>query len=290
MCHRMNHLETRLVLGPTGHSGPTGHIGYRGHTGYKGRTGCTGPTGLSGKDGTKGETVNGAGLFNLVSTYSDIKFPTGNSILKTDNNYIASIAMTVEQYRVLVFTFEAPVNSSNTLIGLHRSDDESLFCHSIHFLSQTMNIILNANDVTKKKLMNNLAYTSGDTFSFIVEETRLTITKNGVELYEGLNYYPTDYFKGAFRISTVGQQIKYISFGYLSRGQTGPSGVAQTGSMMYYVGNNDPPYGWLRCNGGTIAAGYSSLIAMLQTTVLPNMPEISDISGDAVVGSYIIKW
>ena len=295
---KMNHLEKRYVqvgpTGPIGEKGPvghTGHIGYRGHTGYKGHTGCTGPTGVSGKDGNKGDIGpkgnDGAGMFNFVSSYPDIEFPASNSILKTNNNYIPSIVTTVEKYRVLVFTFEAPVNASNTIIGLNRMNP-SLFCHSVQFLSKTMNIILNGNDTVYEKQLNNLTYSSGDMFSFIVEETKLTVTNNGIVLYEGKNYYPTDFFKAAFRISTVGQLIKNISFGYVSTGLTGPSGVAQTGTMVYYVGS-DNPSGWLRCDGRSIAE-YTSLCSLLQATTLPNMPQIKDISNNSVVGSYIMKY
>ena len=273
------------MVGPTGQ---VGHIGYRGHTGHRGHTGCTGPTGLSGSKGDRGPVGNGSGLYNLVSTFSDIEFPTSNSIRKIDNNYVASIVMTVEKFRVLVFTCEAPENASNTIIGLNRN--ESLFCHSVQFLSKTMNIVMNANDTVQEKHLNNLLYTSGDIISFIVEEKKITLTQNGIVLYEGLNCYPKDFFKAAFRISTTGQHIKNITFGYVSTGPTGPSGVAQTGSMMYYIGN-DNPYGWLRCDGRTILDGsYSILSSMLQGNALPNMPQIRDLSNNTVNGSYIIKY
>jgi hypothetical protein len=308
MFHTKNcHLETRVVYGPTGSRGlvgPTGHIGYRGRTGSTGptgHTGCTGPIGIAGKDGKDGKDGskgdigpigNGAGLFNLVSAYSDIEYPTGNSIRKTANNYVASIVMTAEQYRVLVFTFEAPVNASNAKIGLHRSNNsENLFCHSIQFLSNAANIILNENDLNNEMHFNNILYTAGDIFSFIIEETRLTLTKNGSVLYDVVNLYPSDFFKGAFRISTTGHHIKNISFGYLSTGQTGPSGVAQIGSMIYYVGSDDPS-GWLRCDGRSLVGNslLSNLSNMLQGTLLPNMPQIKDICDNAVNGSYIIKY
>ena len=140
------HMGYRGHTGYRGSTGPTGRIGYRGHTGETGVTGTTGmkgSTGSTGPTGRRGPTGEyGAALFNFTTVYKDIDYPTNNSIRKNGNNYNASYALTVEQYNNVVFTFQAPISASNTIVGLNRSttnDDE--FCHSVRFLENTIELV-----------------------------------------------------------------------------------------------------------------------------------------------------
>ena len=153
-CSPQDGHSNRGPVGPTGHigyrghtgyrgcTGPTGRIGYRGHTGVTGPTGPTGSTGSTGSTGQTGSTgprgQYGVGIYNFMSDYADISFPTNNSIKKIANDYEASYAMIAEQHRYLSFTFEAPENASNTIIGLNSSELKDEFFHYVRFLENSM--------------------------------------------------------------------------------------------------------------------------------------------------------
>ena len=213
--------------GYRGSTGPTGKIGYRGHTGetgVKGMTGTYGPTGSTGPTGTIGPTGHyGASVFNFTTLYKDIDYPTNNSIRKTGNNYNASYVLTMEKYNTLVFTFQAPVNASNTIVGLNNSENADEFFHSIRFLENSMDLIVNSN-TPKVEETSHLPYQPGDLFSIIVEKDVLKVSQNGSYIYEGTNEFQSDFFRGLFRITRVGVQIRNVAFSYLSSGSKGQDG------------------------------------------------------------------
>jgi hypothetical protein len=192
----------------------------------------TGPTGQTGSTGYTGFTGSyGKGMFNFESVYPDVEFPANNAIRKTDNNYNASYVNTVECYRTLVFSFQAPADATSTMVGLSKSSNKEEFCHSVRFLAHSFDIVVNANTLNVSQ-MNHLSYTPGDSFSFVLDENNLTITQGTTTIYTGLNYFynTENVFRGLFRISTVDQYLENISFGFLRLGATGNTGsTGQTG-------------------------------------------------------------
>lgn len=222
------HIGYRGHTGYRGPTGPTGRIGYRGHTGetgYTGTIGHTGPTGMTGPTGIRGHTGHyGAAMFNFTTVYQDIDYPTNNSIRKVANNYNASYVMTVEKYNYVILTFQAPIKGSNTVVGLNNSENKDEFCHSVRFLENSMDVIVNGNS-TKIQKIEHLNYDSRDIFSIIVEESSVKISQNSTLLYNGKNEFPRDYFQALFRISREGSTIRNISFGYISPGVIGNTGA-----------------------------------------------------------------
>jgi microcystin-dependent protein len=68
------------------------------------------------------------------------------------------------------------------------------------------------------------------------------------------------------------------------QGPTGPQGIEFVGSIIYYLGEDDP-YGWLTCDGRTISdASYSALVNVLGGFVLPNLPRMKDTNDVDVTG------
>lgn len=222
------HIGYRGHTGYRGSTGPTGRIGYRGHTGTTGVTGMTGsdgPTGSTGPTGTRGPTGHyGAAAFNFTTVYRDIDYPTNNSIRKTANNYNASYVLTIEKYNTLVFTFQAPENASNTIVGLNNSENQDDFCHSIRFLENSMDLIVNGNS-TKIEEVSHLQYQPGDVFAFLIDDNKIKVSQNSSFIYEGTNEFPQEFFRGLFRITRVGVQVRNISFTYLSSGTRGQDGA-----------------------------------------------------------------
>jgi hypothetical protein len=79
-------------------------------------------------------------------------------------------------------------------------------------------------------------------------------------------------------------------FGYT--GKTGEAGETIVGSIVYYIGSNNP-VGWLKCDGTDLSGDqtYNNLLNLLNpATTLPHLPLLKDVSNGDVKGCYIIKY
>jgi hypothetical protein len=61
---------------------------------------------------------------------------------------------------------------------------------------------------------------------------------------------------------------------------------------VYYIGTHSPA-GWIKCDGRVLSESdplYYNLRALLSVNTLPNLPQLIDISSNAITGGYIIKY
>ena len=187
------HIGYRGHTGYRGSTGPTGRIGYRGHTGETGSTGVTGqtgPTGSHGPTGSRGHTGQfGAASFNFTTVYKDIDYPTSNSIRKNGNNYNASYVLTLERYNSVALSFQAPIQASNSIVGLNKTDtNDDEFCHSIRFLENSMDITVNGGS-NEIETLSHIPYSQGDLFTIIVENAKVKITQKNQKNCELAVYF-----------------------------------------------------------------------------------------------------
>ena len=151
--------------------------------------------------------------------------------------------MTIEKYNTLVFTFQAPENASNTIVGLNNSENQDEFCHSIRFLENSMDLIVNGN-TTKIEEISHLQYQPGDVFAFLIDDNKIKVSQNSSFIYEGTNEFPQEFFRGLFRITRVGVQVRKIAFSYLSsgtRGEDGAQGIQGIQGIQGPPGPQGPP-------------------------------------------------
>jgi hypothetical protein len=161
------------------------------------------------------ENVADPTLFTLHSTSKDIKYPSSNSILKTQDLHKSDV-FTSELYESCVLSFSVVEIEDNISVVLINNDEKY---YGINFQKDKCSIIINdkmESDIDVLPEDKDFDYNIGDNFKIIHLSNKITIFKNEFKIYtSSKKENENDSYRALFSLYNNDDEIRKIQFYYV---------------------------------------------------------------------------